>query len=290
MKRNLLIMALYMLVAVGAQAQSDTLKVLNPDSVIVITNGNEVTVDIQGKKHDDIYRYKKNFMIQSDEPVVSRESHSRDFDLALPLVSNKKSTLELTVVPTWALGYNFVQNKPGDFDFDNSESNEFWLPNVLKISLLPRNKHLNFSLAYGLDWRNYRMTGVKRFNKDEAGVVVHDVYPDGTIPQFSRIKTFSHTFTLLAGFKPVKGVWFRLGPVVSLNTHSSLLTRYKDSTGKKVKESQSGPKLNVVTVDLLASLSWTELGIYLKYSPMNVIRSGWGPQYSNVSVGATFFW
>ena len=47
---------------------------------------------------------------------------------------------------------------------------------------------------------------------------------------------------------------------------------------------------NPVTVDILGIIHVAEgFGIYCKYSPMNVMKSGRGPEYKSISVGLYFF-
>ena len=47
---------------------------------------------------------------------------------------------------------------------------------------------------------------------------------------------------------------------------------------------------NPVTVDILGIIHVAEgFGIYCKYSPMNVMKSGRGPEYNSISVGLYFF-
>ena len=140
-----------------------------------------------------------------------------------------------------------------------------------------------FSVGVGVDWRNYRITGDQRFVKDN-NVVSLTSYPTNSSPKFSRIKVFSVNFPLTYEYDG-KYFGFTLGPVINLNTYSSLKTRY-NLDGHKIEDENSGIRVKPVTIDFMCSVnSYGGPDFYVKYSPCDLLRNGYGPKFKTLSFG-----
>jgi hypothetical protein len=135
----------------------------------------------------------------------------------------------------------------------------------------------------GVNWKNFRMTGRTRFIKDGDNIMLGG-YPDGADIEFSRLKVFSWIVPLTVTYRIDRNMRFTFGPVINFNTYASLKTRYKVD-GEKHKDFSKHLKHASTTVDLLARLRYRGLGVYVKYSPCNVLKSDWGPQFSGLSTG-----
>ena len=55
----------------------------------------------------------------------------------------------------------------------------------------------------------------------------------------------------------------------------------------RVQESIKKLHQRPVTVDFLAQLNWRGVGLYVKYSPCQVINPDWGPDFSSLSTGVS---
>lgn len=91
---------------------------------------------------------------------------------------------------------------------------------------------------------------------------------------------FSHEFENKLGFS--------LGAIVNFNTHASLKTRY-NLGDEKVKLTDNNIHQTPVTVDFQASISCKAVGIYVKYSPCNILDTSYGPKFSALSAGIILF-
>lgn len=109
-------------------------------------------------------------------------------------------------------------------------------------------------------------------------------YPEGANVEFSRLKVFSWIVPLTFTYRLDRNVRFSFGPVINFNTYASLKTRYKID-GKKHKDFSKHLKHTATSVDLMAKFSYRALGVYVKYSPCNVLKSDWGPEFSGLSTG-----
>ncbi|MBR1934397.1 MAG: hypothetical protein IJ841_12045 [Prevotella sp.] len=142
------------------------------------------------------------------------------------------------------------------------------------------------SLGFGLDWKNYRMTGDTRFTKAPDGNVVVEKYPLQVSPDFSRIKVFS--LTAILGFEHSfdDDFWIGFGPVVNFNVYGSVLTEYSmygDDIRKKEKNIHQRP----ITIDWMLRLGICGIPLYAKYSDDNVLKDG-GVKFRSLSFGLYF--
>lgn len=163
---------------------------------------------------------------------------------------------------------------------------EFIINNLFKWEYRPL-KTTSLSLGFGVDWRNYRMKGERRFMK-EGGKLVIAPYPDNANIDFSRIKVFSMTLELLIKQKLSKNITIAAGPVVNFNTHASIKTRYETGSGKEkegFKETSSSIRQEPVTIDFKGVLKIDPVSFYFKYSPVNTLDTEFGPEFKSMSAG-----
>ena len=71
-----------------------------------------------------------------------------------------------------------------------------------------------------------------------------------------------------------------------IKTCSSSKIVYNDASGKKHKEKMdSGMNIRPVTMDFLFQAGWDWIGLYAKYSPIDLFENGKGPKVHPVSIG-----
>lgn len=175
---------------------------------------------------------------------------------------------------------------PGmDVEFGNAGW-EFILNNIFNWEYRPFNRTF-VSLGFGVDWRNYRMKGDRRFLKEDNKLTVSP-YPDGADINFSRVKVFSMTLELMLRQGLSRHVAIEAGPIVNFNTHASIKTRYTIGSGKEkegFKETSSNIHQKPVTVDFKAGLIINPIEFYFKYSPTNTLDTDYGPEFRSMSAG-----
>lgn len=296
MKKTILLFALTAM-AVAANAQNDTLTVIRPDSVSIVRNDGNVDLKIFGNGDNSNYRYSMNFDVNNSEPMLLKENKApkKEFDMSLPLFKNNTSGsdrgyVEASIGLALLLGGNIVSGAPKELDIDPFRSIDIWCPNLAKITWhLPKTR-FSFSLNYGLEWRNYRMVDKYRFFIDDNKVVGFAPYESGITPKFSRIKVISNTLALTARYKFFRECYFRFGSVISFNDGLSVKTKYKDANGRNITEKQNRPRVNRVSLEWVGSFQLHDFGIWMKFSPKNVLRESYGPQFSTTTVGVSIGW
>lgn len=175
---------------------------------------------------------------------------------------------------------------PGmDVEFGNAGW-EFILNNIFNWEYRPFNRTF-VSLGFGVDWRNYRMKGDRRFLKEDNKLTIAP-YPDGADINFSRVKVFSMTLELMLRQGLSRHVAIEAGPIVNFNTHASIKTRYTIGSGKEkegFKETSSNIHQKPVTVDFKAGIIINPIEFYFKYSPTNTLDTDYGPEFKSMSAG-----
>lgn len=273
---------------------SDTVIIERPDRVILETVDDTMTVRVEGREGNPQFNYSRRVVMASDMPVVTHERQS-GVDFHIPFTSRKSSCDNQE--SEWAftmhgpgIGWVKALDAPKEMEIDMSASYEIMFPSLLAVEYRPHHSRLNISAGFGIDWRNYRMTGKKRFYKDaETDELTIGDYKKDARPDFSRLKIFSWTMPITIGYDISKHLNLTAGPIVCFNTHSSLKTRY-ELDGVKCKETTKDLRPTRVTIDLIGIVTIYGIGTYVKYSPSKVLKNSYGPSFKGVSAGLIIYY
>lgn len=190
----------------------------------------------------------------------------------------------------------FVQaiNAPKAMDIDMGSSIEVgFTPATYRW--YTRNRKQYFSMGLGVNWRNFRMTGRSRFDKDANENLIISPYPEEASEiGSSRIKVFSISVPFVYAFHLGSHWKIGLSATLNVNTFASIETQYRIADSElvpnetvihHVKESNSHIHHKPVSVDFGAHLNWHGLGVYAKYSPCKVLNGNFGPSFTPLTVG-----
>lgn len=274
---------------------SNDVTIVAPDSVVLSKNAEHSTVTVEGRNGDETYFLKISLNKATNNTLTVKETDN-DWDFNIPFIekpnensSEAPALFSFNILDDLEFGIGLVSATGQADDMNVKMGNagmEFILNNLFNWRFQPtRNTH--FTLGFGVDWRNYRMKGDRRFLKDGDNLLVAP-YPDGADINFSRIKVFSMTLELMLKQRIYKGISLHVGPVVNFNTHASIKTRYSVGSGKdkeRFKETSSDICQNPVTVDFKGQLNFKNIGFYFKYSPTNTLDTDWGPEFKSISTG-----
>jgi hypothetical protein len=259
--------------------ENDTIVIKKPQKVTVITGDSIQTIIVKGKEDDDLYEYRNTIQLVDSNYVSSTEINKDSWSLrrVLPSISMSGSdehyTTELILGGSLLIGFTAPTHTAPGTDFSTFSSWEFALPFISSHHFFDKKKRTSISLNTFFNWRNYRMTGDRRFVKGEDGNVILDAYPEGAKPKFSRIKVFSLSGALLFEQRFSKEWGIALGPVINFNTYASIKTRYKKDGGK-FKDVEKDINQRKVTFDFMGVIKTPEIDLYLKYSPNSVLKDG----------------
>ena len=292
-----ILMATLALLTLQAQAanDNDTIKVSHPDKVTIITGDSLQKVIISGREGDPDFSYRSTIQLVDTNYVSNTVIGRERWDIRNGISVNRSNKDEdkdkkkpgVEVIMHVGLGFNNPTNVDDGISFKTFRSGEIiW--NIFEVRHMLNKKGTDYlSWGFGLGWRNYRMTGNRLFEKDANGHIVTGSYPDGASKEYSRINTFALNLPLLYGHN-FKHHWgFSVGPVINWNTYGSIFTHYRQGGGTheyKTKHIHQRP----FTVDLMAVIRNPFIPFYVKYSPMDVMKSGMGPKFKSLSFGLYF--
>ena len=272
-----------------AQTSQDTTIVVNNAKKVTIEKSNySLAVKVEGTAENPSYFYSQQMEVDSTAAVISKKN--TDWDFTIPFV-NKKKKIERNYyiarnITTIGIGMVNGINASDELNIDMGASFELSVDNLLK-SCFHLTPSTTFSLGVGATCRNYRMTGNTRFVKEGNNLFL-DKYPEGAEIKFSRLKTFSITVPLMINQAITLRTALSVGPVVNINTHGSLKTRYI-LNDERIHEKSKNIRQNSVTIDYMAKIHLGDIGLYAKYSPSSVLNPEFGPKFSSFSAGICWF-
>jgi len=291
--KRILFLTLMAAATTAFAAENDTLVIEKPQRVTIITGDSLQSISVKGKEGDSHFDYQNTIQL-IDSNYVNTETYNKSLWELMPFgkkkEGEKRGNMQFALIASFSVGFTTAVGAADGVNIPVGPSWEFmW--DIAQIQVRPwKERNHYFYTGFGLDWRNYRMTDQNRFVEQPDGQIVTTPYPQGSNPDFSRIKVLSLTVPFTYGFFPFKQGLFRgfeIGPVLNFNVYSSIKTRYSID-GEKQKDITKGLHRNPVTVDLMVKLQMKYFNIYAKYSPCNVLDTAYGPKFRSVSFGVGF--
>ena len=273
-------------------ADNDTLTILKPQKVRIITGDSIQKIKVYGREGEDKYTYESKILLVDSnyvsEQSINKETWSFDFvkskshGTGYPLKQKNLSS---------RLGFGLCYGANADYKGPQSVGSSWEIMwTIAEIEKYGYGKHNGFSIGFGINWRNFRMDGRSKFVKLDDGTITEEALPAGYDNDFSRIKVFSLTIPVMWKYR-TKQVTFGLGPVFNINTYASIKNRFWDADGEKHKEMFKKIHQRPITVDIMAEVSFHNwFSIYGKFSPMTILNSTYAKDvnFQPVSFGVYF--
>lgn len=289
MKKLMTIMALATLTLAAAAQENDTVVIHNPKKVTIVTGDSLQRIIVSGKEGDDKFTYQNTIRLV-DSNYVSTTRIGRDRWELIPSVKVGKKkddteghTYDNAISAHFGIGFTAPTKADARTDFSTFKSWEIFATIAQWDHYFERRHRNSVSLGFGIDWKNYRMTGDTRFVKAPDGNVALENYPLQVSPDFSRIKVFSLTANLGFTHSFDKDFWIGFGPVVNFNVYGSILTEYS-MYGDDIKRKEKDIRQRPITIDWMLRLGIMGVPFYLKYSGDNVLKDG-GVKFRSLSFG-----
>lgn len=279
---------LFLLATCGMQVSAqtnntDTLVVEKPELVTIISTDSTYNVQIQGASGQSDYLYTQEIALNGRQTTIIKE-YAQGFEFSLPF--KKKKHCDRNSIITGGLGFGFVNalNAPAGMNVKMGASYEIMWMHIVAYQWRPScHASASFSIGVGINWKNYRMTGKNQFIQTYGDMTV-GAYPENANSDFSRLKVFSWSVPLQYQQNLPAKMRLVLGPVINFNTYASLLTEYQLEERKQRYFSKHIHQ-NPVTVDLMGSLHFNNIGFYVKYAPTHVLDTEFGPSFNSFSTG-----
>ena len=287
-----------LLLAISATAnavevsENDTLTILKPRKVRIITGDSIQKIKVYGREGEDKYTYESKILLV-DSNYVSEESINKDtwtFDFIKSKSHGTGYPLKQRNLSS-RLGFGLCYGANADYKGPQSVGSSWEIMwTIAEIEKYGYGKHNGFSIGFGVNWRNFRIDGRSKFVKLDDGTITEEGLPAGYDNDFSRIKVFSLTIPVMWKYR-TKSVTFGLGPVLNINTYASIKNRFWDADGEKHKQIFKKIHQRPITVDIMAEVSFHNwFSIYGKFSPMTILNSTYANDvnFQPVSFGIYF--
>lgn len=187
------------------------------------------------------------------------------------------------------IGLTEAHGQTGDGGLQWSKSFEISWLSCLNVGYSFSRSRIYFGI--GFDWRNYKATADSRWLVTSAsGGLEWGNAPDGAFVRYSRLKVFSLQLPLLYEWRvPKSQLKFKLGPILNFNTYSSIKGIYDDADGKRYKYFTKDFDRNPTTLDFFGAVSYSHtIGIYVRYSPMKVLKDSSPINFTPLTIGFGF--
>jgi hypothetical protein len=222
-----------------------------------------------------------------DIPFVSKRSktiNKRDTIDSNTIICSRNSRWEL-ITKGIAVGGNSLQSTPAEMNGHRNIGGEFFWSDILGVRFTPWAKGPGFSLGFGILWDNYSINNELCFGRGEdRKSVVCEPYVEGAedlsskIHMFSLLVPFSVKYNITPDWKVEVGAW------AVFATHACVSTSYTVDD-IKYREKWTGMQKRTFRMSYIAQIGYQDVGIFVKYTPKNVIKTGYGPQFKEISAG-----
>ncbi len=234
---------------------------------------------------------KDTILMKSDTVVIVKTSQTMSMspekgqvhlDFDIPFYHKIKNYGSSALVGAVGVGTIFSNSK-APLDFNPQNSLEFYFYTLDSKT----HGHSTFSFGPGITFRNLGLTGGNAMSLAEDGRISVAPFQGGAL-KVSKLRVFSINAPLLYSYDFGGGFGFTLGPVVNLNTGSSIVNKYEQG-GDKQKDKYKRVHCNLITVDAMFQLNLKYFSIYAKYSPMNLMDKKYWPEFTTWSIGIAPF-
>lgn len=257
---------------------ADTLAVVNDAHTVVVTKSptaNVITVIGQGDDESFYYSY------SSEREDSLADTVSKDeWGLSLPFLreyQRKKS--EVTWAAHTQLGICMPVDGPRGFD----QSIDIAMGKIVGLNYTPWSKGPTFSFGAGIFAQKFALHGGQMFGRDGKSLVMVDL-PEGARDTHVRLFNFGFEmpFTVTQNIYDDFGI--SAGVVMKFNTYTTASNKYT-LDNRSYEQSFKGLQQRILTYDIFAGIGWEDFGLYCRYSPVAMFKSGNGPQFDVISFG-----
>lgn len=295
MKKLLLLATLMVPMTIYATETGDTLVIKDAHKVTIVTNDSLQKIKVTGQGGNEDYVYENSIQLVDSNYVDEQYTTYRVLDAIGFPISHRDTTIHRRGVIVsgtmhWALGFNAGISPDANFStFKSLEAT--W--NILNIEVEPyrrgRKALQRYEIGLALNYRNYRFDTNHMLAKDGASKVVYGDIPMGVEDLKTNVNIFSLSVPIMFTQRLGHKSRYRLtvGPVVNFNVWGTITNDYTIGD-YDYEETIHGIGYRPITVDLMGIIRYRWIGAYIKYAPMDVLKSGRGLKFHSLSFGLYF--
>ncbi|MCM1503785.1 MAG: hypothetical protein NC127_01115 [Muribaculum sp.] len=263
-----------------SEATDTVINISDPKNIILSETPEGIKLILEGT--DSVMTFSYSHPDPENVDISTTKRPSIGTDNSIVVKWNMPNKIKFDVFTSGlSFGKNFAFDQPSPMDITTGKSWEISWLYILGVRFSRGGN--SFRAGIGMNWRNYKLTGPYQFAKAD-GEVKLTPYPENSHGEWSRLKVTTLSVPLLYTRRIWKSLNFTVGGIINFTTHSSIKTRfmYED---REITTTENGIYPRPVTVDAYGAVTVCGIGWYVRYSPMNVIRTDRGPQFSALSTG-----
>lgn len=289
MKKIIITLAVAFAAVINANAQSDTLVINKPDEVRVVTSGDTLSINISGKKDNPGFLYNKTVTVNPETESVtttSRNSASRlGWDFSLIESSKSTTVLELSLRAQLYVGWDILLGKPSDMKLKTLKSYEAGI-DIFNLTFRPRTHKWWVSLDWGMIMNRYNFKDCMMTTTAD-GRVEMTTFPEGCSPQTSYFQTLSSSLTLMGHYQFAKHQSIGLGVTwdSKITNNCSYKAKYNLADGTVVTDMNEIPIRSNLFAIKAEYMFADNVGLYLRYTPMTILKKDKAPNFQQLNVG-----
>ncbi len=259
----------------NAEEKKDTTNTTTGHSVTVVGNAN------------DSIGSTITYNNQYDEWVISESFNLPLFDISHKKINRKKTGIE-SHLPGFYLGFNKAIDPVSGFD--NTPIGSVELGFVFIDESLSLNENFGFTMGFGLNWRNFKLTDDVMMRK-QGGYIVCEKLPENYSLDYSKLRIFGFTVPAVFEFmQSTDGFHGYIGAQADIRVARTLRNNYTDDEDTEHKEKRKHVRTLPIGCDVIAELGYKDFGIYGKYCPIRLFESGRGPINQSFTIGLKWNW
>lgn len=169
------------------------------------------------------------------------------------------------------------------FDFNTNKSIEVFFYDMFSNHIFG---DIYFTHGHGFGWKNMTLTGDNAMKMlGDGNIVTYDMSAYDYY-KLSRLRVFSFSVPLMLTLDFHHNCGISIGPVLNANLSSRINTKYNDGSPK---DKYKGVHEQFFTADIMADITLLDLHFWVKYSPMNLMKTEYGwPEMQTISAGIAF--
>ena len=284
MNKFLSLLALVLPLAMQATSPIDTLTVIdNPKQVVIMEDTAGVQVKVVGNTNDPtaLYEYGvgKETEPQKAEPTKTRHP--------LPHFFNREDTTKwsLTIGGLyfgWG-GARLHGNNPG---FENAftwkGTSEFGVLYLIGVDYRAGKDQL-ITFGAGFETRDLGAKEGVAFMKDANDLFIAGSFPEGAKHTQSQVHVTSLQFPLTFRQRIYKEISFYASGIMNVNWAWANQKYEVGDVEHRIATHHIHRK--PVTFDVMGGFSFWGIGVYVRYRPQGIFKSGYGPQFRQITAG-----
>ncbi len=289
MRKKLTLLFVAMMALPSLCAASDAIK---DDSVRVIKNPEQVTItkrdglfrlNVDGNGTDKDYRYEYLVKERYDGKLYVQESEGGSVKFRHPFSKCDSSYKK----PHWEVftsdlmfGWGGLSVASADRDLLKKSMSEIGILNLVSLARVFNQGRSRISLGVGFNWHRYNLENPYFWARLNDGVLGYGEITEKFDRHRATLIVRSMQFPLMFNQSLGKGWNVSLSAVMNWNYfadfHNSFRVGKSDYT-----ETTRGLNQRKISFDGIAMLSWGGLGMYFRYAPQSVFKTGFGPEIKN---------